>query len=78
MVTRNAGREPLAVRLDLRVARAFKYSTNGALAVAASVENVSNRPNFEGFNGVVTSSSFGTAKRAGAPRRVNVAAGFSF
>jgi hypothetical protein len=78
MVTRNAGREPFMLRLDLRVSRMFRISPNAALALAANIENVLNRANFEGVNGVVTSSSFGTANRAGGPRRLYAAAGFSF
>jgi hypothetical protein len=78
MVTRNAGREPYTLRLDVRVSRAFRFSANAALILAANVENVLNRANFEGVNGVVTSSSFGIANRAGVPRRLYLAAGFSF
>lgn len=78
MVVRNAGRDPAAMRLDLRVARSFRYRTGGMFVVAGNVENVFNRANFEGVNGVVTSPSFGMAKRAGLPRRVNLAASFSF
>jgi hypothetical protein len=78
MVTRNAGREPFTLRLDVRVSRAFNFSPNAALVLAANVENVLNRANFEAVNGVVTSSSFGSANRAGVPRRLYVAAGFSF
>ena len=78
MVTRNAGREPFTLRLDVRVSRAFHFSPNAALVLAANVENVLNRANFEAVNGVVTSSSFGSANRAAVPRRLYVAAGFSF
>jgi len=77
MITRNAGREPFTGRLDLRVARAFRRS-KATLVLAANVENLLNRANFEGVNGVITSPSFGTANRAGLPRRVYAAAGFSF
>jgi hypothetical protein len=78
MVMRNAGRDPAAVRLDLRVARSFRYGTGGMFVIAGNVANVFNRANFEGVNGVVTSPSFGVPKRAGSPRRVNLAASFSF
>ncbi len=77
IVTRNAGREPAMVRLDLRVSRAFR-ATAGSFVVAANVENVFNHANLEGVNGVVTSPSFGLAKRAASPRRVNFAASYSF
>ena len=78
MVMRNAGRDPAAVRLDLRVARSFRYSSGGLFVIAGNVANLFNRANFENVNGVVTSPSFGMAKRAGLPRRINVAASFSF
>ena len=78
MLTRNAGREPFTLRLDVRVSRAFRLSPNAQLVFAANVENVLNRANFEGVNGVVTSSSFGSANRAGVPRRLYAAAAFSF
>jgi hypothetical protein len=39
---------------------------------------VLNHANFEGVNGVITSPTFGLPKRAGLPRRVNLAASFSF
>jgi hypothetical protein len=78
MVTRNAGREPFTLRLDVRISRAFTVSPNASFVVAANVENALNRANFEGLNGVITSPSFGVANRAGVPRRLYLAAGFSF
>jgi len=78
MVARNAGREPWTARLDVRVLRSFRFSTTGGVTVAANIENVLNRANYEGFNGVVTSSSFDQPKRAGTPRRISLAASVSF
>jgi hypothetical protein len=75
---RNFGRDPAMLRLDLRVARSFSSPTGASFVVAANVENLLNHANFEGVNGVVTSPSFGQPKRAGTPRRVNLAASFSF
>jgi len=78
LAPRNSGRDPAMVRFDVRVARAFRYRAAGSFALAVNVENVFNRANFEALNGVVTSPSFGLPKRAGSPRRVNLAASFSF
>jgi hypothetical protein len=78
MLQRNAGRDPASVRFDLRASRAFRYRPGGALVVTASVENLLNRANFEGGNGVLTSSSFGDPKRAGSPRRISLSSGLSF
>jgi hypothetical protein len=78
MVGRNAGRDPASLRLDMRVSRGFGYTTGASFVVAAGFENLLNRANFEGVNGVITSPSFGVPTRAGAPRRVNLAAGISF
>ena len=78
IVARNAGREPALLRVDLRVARAFAYRTGASFVVAANFENLFNRANFEGVTGVVTSPMFGQPKRAGQPRRINLAASFSF
>jgi hypothetical protein len=77
-VGRNFGEEPGMVRLDLRVSRAFRYPTGAAFVVAGNAENLLNRANLEGVNGVITSSSFGVPKRAGAPRRITLSAGVSF
>jgi Carboxypeptidase regulatory-like domain/TonB dependent receptor len=77
-IGRNAGREPAAVRVDLRVSRAFRYRARASMVFAANVENVLNRANFEGVNGVVTSPVFGMPNRAEAARRVNLFASFNF
>ena len=48
------------------------------LVVSASANNVLNRTNLSGFNGVVTSPVFGEAKRALDPRRVQLDLRFTF
>jgi hypothetical protein len=77
IVTRNAGREPAAVRLDVRVSRVFRSSAT-SLVLAAFIENAFNRAIFEGINGVITAPSFGRPNRAVMPRRVSVTASVSF
>jgi hypothetical protein len=78
IVGRNSAREPAMLRLDLRVSRAFRHAGAASPVVAANVENLLNRANFEGMNGVVTSPSFGLPKRAGTARRITLSAGVSF
>lgn len=48
------------------------------LVLDANIENVFNRTNLNGFNGVLTSPSFGRANRALNGRRVEFALSFSF
>jgi hypothetical protein len=78
IVGRNAGRDPAMVRVDLRISRAFASHTGGSVVVAANFENLLNRANLERVNGVATAPTFGEPKRAGQPRRINLAASFSF
>ena len=78
IINRNSGRDPRLIRVDLRLSRSFRYSTGASFVVAAGIQNLLNRANFEGINGVVTSPTFGQPKRAGSPRHVDLSAGFSF
>jgi hypothetical protein len=78
LVGRNAGREPGEVRVDLRLARAFRVAPRATFVIAANVENLFNRANYEGVNGVVASPSFGLPKRAALSRHLNLSANFNF
>ena len=78
LLPRNAGRDPATLRVDLRVARAFHTLAGSSFVLASNIENLLNRANFEGENGVVTSPLFGEPKRAGTPRRVTFSASVSF
>ncbi len=49
-----------------------------SLFLSASAENLVNRTNLTGYNGVLTSSAFGQPVRALGPRRVQLSASFSF
>lgn len=49
-----------------------------AVSLSASAENLINRTNLTGYNGVLVSSAFGQPIRALGPRRVQLTAGFSF
>jgi Carboxypeptidase regulatory-like domain len=77
IILRNAGREPLQVRVDLNVMKSLRIGT-AQLYTAVDVENLINRANFAGINGVLTSPSFGRPNVALNPRRVSVSCGFSF
>ena len=48
------------------------------VSLSASAENLINRTNLTGYNGVLTSSAFGQAIRSMGPRRVQVSASFGF
>jgi hypothetical protein len=77
IILRNAGREPLQVRVDLNVTKSLPIGT-AQLYMSVDVENLFNRANFAGINGVLTSPSFGRPNVALNPRRASVSGGFSF
>jgi len=74
IVPRNFGRGRGQVDLSLHASK----SVVRGLVVSASANNVLNRTNLSGFNGVVTSPVFGEAKRALDPRRVQLDLRFTF
>jgi hypothetical protein len=63
--------------MDLNVMKSLRIGT-AQLYTAVDVENLINRANFAGINGVLTSPSFGRPNVALNPRRVSVSCGFSF
>jgi hypothetical protein len=85
MIVRNAGQGPRQVVLNIGVAKVLRLTSPGTAGGPApyaifgvNAENVTNRVNFSDFNGVVTSSLFGTANRALKPRRVELTVRFGF
>ena len=48
------------------------------MSISCSVQNLTNRPNYSGYSGVMTSPFFGLATYAGQPRRIDVSVSFGF
>ena len=48
------------------------------MTIAASIQNLTNRPNYGGYSGVMTSPFFGRSTYAGSPRRIDVTMSFNF
>jgi hypothetical protein len=80
IVPRNFGRSAGEARVDLFVSKSMKTgpADKANLSFSASVENLLNRVNLAGFNGVLSSPAFGLANRALAPRRVQLALSVGF
>lgn len=77
LVARNAGRDPWQLRVDVNVTQAVRFY-DMSLHVSLDVENVFNRANYAGLNGVVTSPTFLAPNMALSPRRALLSCGFSF
>ena len=75
IILRNAGREPRQIRVDVNVTQQFE---SVGIYFGVDVENVFNRANFTGINGVLTSPSFGQPALALNPRRASVFFGFNY
>jgi hypothetical protein len=82
---RNAGTNPSIVTLDLNLARTFAIGKGLAgsesrykLAVNARANNLLNRANLLGLNGVLASPFFGRANASAPARRIEVGLRFSF
>jgi hypothetical protein len=48
------------------------------MTVSCSIQNLTNRSNYGGYSGVMTSPFFGLATYAGSPRRIDVSVSFGF
>jgi hypothetical protein len=87
-VLRNSGTNPRFLRTDLNLSKVFFFrrDPSGSRAggagmqvnVFANVTNVLNRMNVDRVSSVLTSSRFGQATRAGAPRELEVGLRFQF
>jgi hypothetical protein len=77
IILRNAGREPRQIRLDLNASRQWLVGGT-SVYLAVDVQNVFNRANFAGFNGVLTSPNFDRPNLALNPRRASISFGVSF
>jgi hypothetical protein len=80
IVPRNFGRSSGLARTDLYLSKSMNAGTTNKanISIGASVENVFNRVNLSGFNGVLSSPSFGLANYALAPRRVQLTLSVTF
>jgi hypothetical protein len=77
IILRNAGREPLQIRLDVNATSMWQIGGR-TLHVSFDVQNVFNRSIFAGYNGVLTSPTFNGPNLALYPRRAFISCGFSF
>jgi hypothetical protein len=79
LISRNYGRGPSLFRVDLTVMKTINVHSNaGHASFGISATNITNRLNYMPFNGVLTSSFFGTANRAQDARRVTLFGRFDF
>ena len=78
IIPRDFGREANQVRLDLRISKTFPLVGGATINFSANGENVLNRANVAGFNGVLTSPVFGQPNRALNPRRIEFGTRISF
>ena len=74
---RNAGRRPSYWTLDARIAKRFRF---GAGSIEGIVEafNLTNRVNYNGFQGSLASSQFGAPNSAFDARQVQLGVRFEF
>lgn len=84
-VPRNFGTNPAIIRFDFGLSRTFVVGKSAAspdsqykLTLHARANNIFNRTNLLGLNGVVTSPFFGRANTATPARRIEVGLRFSF
>jgi hypothetical protein len=75
---RNAFRQPNYYDVDAAVSRTFPIHERLALRIRLEAFNVMNHPNFNGFTTTLSSSTFGYATSAQAPRIFQAAAKFTF
>lgn len=78
IIPRNLGREGRQVRVDMRVSRAIPTGAEASMVPTIAIDNVFNIPYAAGFNGVLTSPYFATARRSTGPRRVTLSMAWSF
>jgi hypothetical protein len=78
IVPRNFGREGRMVRADLHLSKTLTIGERTSASVSASIDNLLNTASFASTNGVVTSPSFGQARRALSPRRVLLSTNIGF
>src|SRR5690606_19261010 len=78
-IPRNYGRDPMELRMDLHVQKAFRIGPGATRTrLGADVVNLLNNANRRNTNGVLTSPSFGTARRALDARTIELFLGVSF
>ena len=76
-VTRNSARGSAAWQLDLRLSKTVAVGRHRIELLAESF-NVTNRPNWTAFDGVVANSTFGQPTASGDPRQIQVGVRFGF
>ena len=86
-VTRNTGRGPATVQLDIRLSKAFSLQRASAaehrrsrrnMEFSVDAFNAINHTNVTGIIGVVSSPLFGQADAAGPGRTIQLSAKYSF
>ena len=65
-------------RLGLRTSRAFSDNVRYRMTFSVQAQNLTNRDNFTGYSGVLTSPFFGRPTMVLNPRRVVLNVGFNF
>jgi Carboxypeptidase regulatory-like domain len=83
LVPRNFGIGPTLFTVDVTAAKTFGWRigptpSSHRTTISVSVSNLLNHTNYAPFNGVLTSSFFGTANRALNKRRVTLSARYDF
>ena len=70
-VGRNAGRGTASWQVDGRLSKSFRLGRQ-RIDVLAEVFNLTNRPNWTAFDGVITNATFGRPTSSGEPRQVQL------
>jgi hypothetical protein len=80
LVPRNFGIGPTLFTVDVTASKTFVWdqASSHRTTISVSVSNLLNHTNYAPFNGVLTSSFFGTANRALNKRRVTLSARYDF